>query len=98
GLFFADMTRAQSDVRAGWEADMRRRDVLGAAGSIAAGGAFFPAPAVAQGVKQLTMVTAWPAGSAGLQTSAERLARAIGTAAGGRLTIQVFAAGARVSA
>lgn len=78
---------------------MRRRDVLGAAGSLAAGGALgFPAPALAQGIKQLTMVTSWPEGSAGLQTSAERLARAIGSATSGRLTIRVYPSGALVAA
>jgi TRAP-type mannitol/chloroaromatic compound transport system substrate-binding protein len=78
---------------------MQRRDVLGAAGSIAAGGALgFPAPAIAQSIRQLTMVTDWPAGSAGLQPSAERLARAIGVSSGGRITIKVFPAGALVNA
>jgi TRAP-type mannitol/chloroaromatic compound transport system substrate-binding protein len=78
---------------------MRRRDVLGAATSILAGGALgFPAPAIAQNIRQLTMVTAWPAGSAGLQPSAERLARAIGVATGGRLAIRVYPAGGLVGA
>jgi TRAP-type mannitol/chloroaromatic compound transport system substrate-binding protein len=89
----AGATRA----RARQEADMRRRDVLGAAGSIAAGG-YLAAPAVAQSIRQLTMVTSWPADSAGLQPSAERMARAIGIASGGRIMIKVLPAGALVAA
>jgi hypothetical protein len=63
---------------------MRRRDVLAGAGSLATSAAFsFPAPAIAQGLRQLKMVTAWPAGSPGLQSSAERLAQRISTASDG---------------
>lgn len=76
---------------------MRRRDVLAGAGSIAVGAASgFPAPAIAQGRRQLKMVTDWPAGSPGLQSSADRLARSIGVATGGRISIEVFPAGALV--
>ena len=46
---------------------MRRRDVLAGAGSLAAGAtAGFPAPAIAQGIRQLKMVTDWPEGMPGL--------------------------------
>ena len=76
---------------------MRRRDVLVGAGSLATGAApGFPAPAIAQGARQLKMVTDWPAGSPGLQSSAARLAQRIGDASGGRIGIEVFAAGALV--
>jgi TRAP-type mannitol/chloroaromatic compound transport system substrate-binding protein len=76
---------------------MKRRDVLTGAASIAAGAATsFPAPAIAQGIRQLKMVTDWPAGFPGLQTSAERLARTIVAASGGRLNIEVFPAGTLV--
>lgn len=76
---------------------MRRRDLLAGAGSIGIGAtASFPAPAVAQGIRQLKMVTDWPEGSPGLQTSAVRLAKTIGEASGGRITIEVFPAGALV--
>jgi TRAP-type mannitol/chloroaromatic compound transport system substrate-binding protein len=76
---------------------MRRRDILAGAGSLATGAAFsFPAPAIAQGLRQLKMVTAWPAGSPGLQSSAERLAQRISTASDGRINIRVFPAGAFV--
>src|SRR5215210_2229879 len=76
---------------------MRRRDILAGAGSISAGGTLsIAAPALAQGVRELKMVTDWPAGFAGLQSSAERFAQTIGAASGGRLKIEVFPAGALV--
>ena len=73
---------------------MRRRDILAGAGSLAAGGTLsFPTPAIAQKIRQLKMVTDWPAGSPGLQSSADRLAQRIGAATGGRIDIEVFPAG-----
>ena len=76
---------------------MRRRDILAGAGSLATGVTLgFPAPAIAQGIRQLKMVTDWPAGSPGLQSSAARLAQRIGAATGGRINIEVFPAGALV--
>jgi TRAP-type mannitol/chloroaromatic compound transport system substrate-binding protein len=76
---------------------MRRRDILLGAGSLATGSSLdFPAPAIAQGFRQLKMVTDWPAGSPGLQSSAIRLAQSIGAAAGGRIKIEVFPSGALV--
>jgi TRAP-type mannitol/chloroaromatic compound transport system substrate-binding protein len=42
------------------------------------------------------MVTDWPAGSPGLQSSADRLAQRIGAASGERLSIEVFPAGTLV--
>ena len=76
---------------------MRRRDILVGAQSLAAGAALsFPAPAIAQGLRQLKMVTDWPAGSPGLNPSAARLAERIGTASGGRINIEVFPSGTLV--
>jgi TRAP-type mannitol/chloroaromatic compound transport system substrate-binding protein len=73
---------------------MRRRDILAGAGSLAAGTTLgFPAPAIAQGLRQLKMVTDWPEGTPGLQTSAVRVAQTIGDATGGRIKIEVFPAG-----
>jgi TRAP-type mannitol/chloroaromatic compound transport system substrate-binding protein len=73
---------------------MRRRDILAGGGSLAAGATLrFPTPAVAQGIRQLKMVTDWPEGSPGLQSSATRLAQRIGTASAGRINIEVFPAG-----
>jgi|SRR5262249_16646115 len=69
---------------------MRRRDIL--ASAVATGAALsFSAPAIAQGRRQLKLVTDWPEGSPGLQSSAERLAQRIGTASDGRISIQVLA-------
>jgi TRAP-type mannitol/chloroaromatic compound transport system substrate-binding protein len=76
---------------------MRRRDLLAGVGAIAAGASFsFPTPALAQGIRQLKMVTDWPEGLPGLQNSAVRLAQMIGAASGGRISIEVFPAGALV--
>jgi TRAP-type mannitol/chloroaromatic compound transport system substrate-binding protein len=58
----------------------------------------FPAPAIAQGIRQLKMVTDWPDGTPGLHTSAVRLAKTIGVATGGRIQVEVFPAGALVRA
>src|SRR5262245_16669762 len=78
-------------------AAMRRRDILVGAGSLATGANFgFPAPAIAQGLRQLKMVTDWPADMPGLQTSARRFAQTIGDATDGRIKIEVFPAGALV--
>src|SRR6266851_5717225 len=76
---------------------MRRRDILAGAGSLAtAVSVSFPAPAIAQGIRQLKMVTDWPEGTPGLLTSAVRLAETIGVATAGRIKIEVFPAGALV--
>lgn len=65
--------------------------VAGAAGPLAA-------PAIAQGGKRLTMVTSWPKNLPGPGVSAERVAASIGALTGGRLTVQVYAAGELVPA
>jgi TRAP-type mannitol/chloroaromatic compound transport system substrate-binding protein len=76
---------------------MKRRDVLTGAGLVAAGATLsVPAPAIAQGLRQLKMVTDWPADMPGLQTSARRLAHTITEATKGRIKIEVFPAGALV--
>jgi TRAP-type mannitol/chloroaromatic compound transport system substrate-binding protein len=56
------------------------------------------APAVAQNIRELTMVTSWPKGSAGLGSSAERLASRITEMSEGRLQVTVFGAGDLVNA
>ena len=76
---------------------MRRRDLVTGAGSLAAGASLnFPAPAIAQGIRQLKLVTDWPEGTPGLHTSAVRFAQTVGDATGGRIKIEVFPAGALV--
>jgi TRAP-type mannitol/chloroaromatic compound transport system substrate-binding protein len=67
----------------------RRREVLVGATSIALTGGL-PAPAIAQGIKELKMVTDWPENSPGLQTSAERLAQSISAMSGRRLKVTVY--------
>jgi TRAP-type mannitol/chloroaromatic compound transport system substrate-binding protein len=75
---------------------MRRRDILTGVGSLVAGtGMTFPAPAIAQGIRQLKMVTDWPEDTA-QYASAARFAQSIGAATGGRIKIEVFPAGALV--
>ena len=75
----------------------RRRFIAGAGAGIAAASAI-PMPAIAQGVRELKMVTTWPKTLPGLQSGAERVARSITALSGGRLQVKVFAAGQLVGA
>jgi TRAP-type mannitol/chloroaromatic compound transport system substrate-binding protein len=78
---------------------MRRRKVLAGGGALASGLVVgVSAPAIAQGLLKLKMVTDWSAESKGFQASAERLARAIHAASAGRIAIEVFPANALVKA
>ena len=78
---------------------MRRRDVLAGAGALAAGASTgSPAPALAQGQRQLTMVTDWTETMPGPLPSARRLAQTIGEATKGRIKIEVFPVNALVRA
>jgi len=76
----------------------RRKFVTSAAtGGLVAGAAAatgsFPTPAIAQGTKQLKMVTTWPKNFPGLGTGAENLAKRITAMSGGAIEVKVFAAG-----
>jgi TRAP-type mannitol/chloroaromatic compound transport system substrate-binding protein len=71
---------------------LKRRDVLIGAGSLAT----VSTPAIAQGLRQLKMVTDWPEGSPGLQASASRLAQRISAASAGRINIEMYPAGTLV--
>jgi TRAP-type mannitol/chloroaromatic compound transport system substrate-binding protein len=71
---------------------MKRRDILAGAGSAAATLGFH-LPAIAQGVRQLKMVTDWPEGTPGLHSSAVRFAQTIDITTGGRIKIEVLPAG-----
>jgi TRAP-type mannitol/chloroaromatic compound transport system substrate-binding protein len=76
----------------------RRRDVLlGATGAVVVGGSL-PAPAIAQGVRELTMVTSWPENFIPYQISADRLAKTIAAMSDGRLKIAVYPANKLVGA
>jgi TRAP-type mannitol/chloroaromatic compound transport system substrate-binding protein len=78
---------------------MRRRDVLAGAGALTAGAtAGVPAPAIAQGARQLTMVTDWTESMPGLLPSARRLAQTVAEATRGRIKIEVFPANELVRA
>ncbi|NQU61251.1 MAG: TRAP transporter substrate-binding protein [Rhodospirillales bacterium] len=83
---------------------LRRRFLTGATRGIAGGlvattaASAFPAPALAQGVRRLNMVTTWPRDFPGLGTGAQRLADSITLMTGGKLSVKVFAAGERVPA
>ncbi len=68
----------------------RRRDVLLGAAAVAVAAGKLPTPAIAQGIRELKLVTSWPKGSLGLQTSAERLAESITLLSDGRLKITVY--------
>ncbi|MBR46801.1 MAG: ABC transporter substrate-binding protein [Rhodospirillaceae bacterium] len=63
------------------------------AGAAAAAASNFPAPAIAQGTRELKMVTTWPKNFPGLGTTAERLAKRISDGSGGSLSVKVYAAG-----
>jgi TRAP-type mannitol/chloroaromatic compound transport system substrate-binding protein len=77
---------------------MRRRDLLAGAVPLAAGaGVSFPTPAIAEGLRQLKMVTDWPEGTPGLHTSAVRFAHTVGVATD-RIKIEVLPAGSLVRA
>jgi len=78
---------------------MKRREFFKSATAVAAGTAaatVLAAPAIAQGNITWRMVTTWPKNFPGLGVGAQRLADRITRASGGRLTVQVFAAGEMV--
>ena len=79
---------------------MKRRGFLkGAAlAGAAAGASTLAAPAIAQGTKELTIVSTWPRDFPGLGLSAQRLAARITELSEGRITTKYFAAGERVGA
>jgi len=65
----------------------------GAAGAGAIAATTLAAPAIAQGNQTWRMVTTWPKNFPGMGGGAQRLGDRITAASGGRLTIQVYAAG-----
>jgi TRAP-type mannitol/chloroaromatic compound transport system substrate-binding protein len=71
--------------------------LLGASAIAVAGG--LPAPAIAQGIKELKMVTSWTKElQPGWGDSADRLARSIAAMSGGRLKVTVYPANTLVRA
>ena len=79
---------------------MERRKFLKTAGigATAAAATTLAAPAIAQGVKDMVIVSTWPRDFPGLGLSAQRLAARITELSDGKLKTQYFAAGERVGA
>jgi TRAP-type mannitol/chloroaromatic compound transport system substrate-binding protein len=75
----------------------RRRNVLLGASVIAAGGSL-PAPAIAQGIKELKLVTSWPENLPGSGVSAGRLAQSITAVSDGHLKVTLYPAESLVHA
>ena len=76
----------------------RRKFVSGASVGAAVAASALPKPAIAQGARELKMVTIWPKGLPGLQSGADRVAQSITALSGGRLQVKVFPAGQLVGA
>lgn len=77
---------------------MERRKFLKGAAIAGAGSVILAAPAVAQDVTNMTIVSTWPRDFPGLGVSAQRLAARIGELSEGRINVEYFAAGERVGA
>ncbi len=80
---------------------MKRREFFRTATTAAAGAVAattLAAPAIAQGNVTWRMVTTWPKNFPGLGVGAQKIADRITAASGGRLTVQLFAAGEMVPA
>jgi TRAP-type mannitol/chloroaromatic compound transport system substrate-binding protein len=69
----------------------RRRNVLLGASAVVAAGSL-PAPAIAQGIKELKLVTSWPESLPGSGVSAGRLAQSITAVSDGRLKVTLHPA------
>ncbi len=74
---------------------MKRRQFLKSAATVISGAAVasLATPAIAQGMRELKMVTTWPKNFPGLGTGAQRLADSITAASGGKLSVKLYAAG-----
>ena len=78
---------------------MKRREFFKSATALTAGtaaAATLAMPAIGQSTIQWRMVTTWPKNFPGLGVGAQKLADRITKASGGRLTVQVYAAGEMV--
>lgn len=74
-----------------------RRSVLGAAGALSAA-TLASAPAIAKETTVWRMVTTWPRNAPGVGVNAQRFADRVGVLSGGRLTIELSAAGELIPA
>ncbi|TCS64239.1 TRAP transporter substrate-binding protein [Varunaivibrio sulfuroxidans] len=79
---------------------MKRRDFLRGAtvAGVASAASALAAPALAQGVRELKMVTTWPKNFPGLGTGAQRLADSITAMSEGKLKVTLYSAGELVPA
>jgi TRAP-type mannitol/chloroaromatic compound transport system substrate-binding protein len=77
---------------------VRRREVLAGASTAFATAASLPAPAIAQGIKELRLVTDWTEDMPGLRAGANRMAQSITAMSNGRLKITVYPSGSLVRA
>jgi len=77
---------------------MERRKFLKGAALAGAGTVALAAPAVAQGTREMNIVSTWPRDFPGLGTSAQRLAANIEKLSQGAIKVNYFAAGERVKA
>jgi TRAP-type mannitol/chloroaromatic compound transport system substrate-binding protein len=75
----------------------RRELLLGSTAAVATAGSL-PAPAIAQGIKEVKLVTSHPSDLPGASTSAERLAQSITAVSEGRLKVAVYPADSLVKA
>ncbi len=75
----------------------RRGFIAGAGGAALAAGSF-PAPALAGSVRRWTMVTSWPRNLPGPGTAANAMAERIEAVSGGRIEVELHAAGEIVPA
>ena len=75
----------------------RRRDVLLGATTLAAAGSL-PMPAIAQGIKEFKLVTAYPRELPGTGATPERFAQSIAAMSDGRLKVTVYPDGSLVRA
>ena len=76
---------------------VNRRTLLGAAGAIGATG-FTAAPAIADDRVDWRMVTTWPRNAPGVGVNAQRFADRVNAMSGGRMTIDLAAAGELIPA
>lgn len=76
----------------------RRALALGGAGAMAAASGGLARPALAQSAVTWKMVTSWPEDLPGPGVSARRIAEAIGRLSGGRMHVELYAAGELVPA
>ncbi|NNG05676.1 MAG: TRAP transporter substrate-binding protein [Inquilinus sp.] len=72
---------------------MKRRDLVKGVALGTAAAATFAAPAIAQGIRQWKMVTAWPKNLPGPGVAAQMLADRITALSGGRIEVKLYAAG-----